>query len=263
MKLICKCCVSLALLALSSVAAFSAELAVLQNGFIMPLDHRETRGEFIRFYMDGGTQNYVDIRRDQIVRFEEMPEPPKLPKLDPVRTASLEEIVISASNRYGIDPDLVFSLIRAESAYDPSAVSSKGALGLMQLMPQTATYLGVENPMNVADNVEGGTRYLRELLTLYHEDIIKALAAYNAGPQRIEEYHGVPPYPETINYITRIVRDLNKRKLARAHLDSHPAGQVEKERTRKPSTTTLTSHLRGFADRQPPDGESAPIALRP
>ncbi len=252
----------MAVLALSSVAAFSAEVAVLQNGFIMPLDHRETRGEFTRLYMDGGTQNYVDIRRDQIVRFEEMPEPPKLPKLDPVRTASLEDIVISASNRYAIDPDLVLSLIRAESAYDPSAVSPKGAQGLMQLMPQTATYLGVENPMDAADNVEGGTRYLRELLTLYHEDIIKALAAYNAGPQRIEEFHGVPPYPETINYITRIVRDLNHRKLAKARVDSHTAGQSGKQRSSKSSTPTLTSRLRGSTEPLPPDGESAPLPLR-
>jgi soluble lytic murein transglycosylase-like protein len=164
--------------------------------------------------------------------------------LAPVRTVSLEEIVTSASNRYGIDPDIVLSLIHAESAFDPNAISPKGAQGLMQLMPQTATSMGVENPMDAAANVEGGTRYLRELLTLYHEDLTKALAAYNAGPARIQEYNGVPPYPETIAYINRVVRDLYQRKIARARLDDHTAGHQEKGRNVKPSASTLTSRLR-------------------
>ena len=244
MKLIGKCCVSLAILALSSVSAFSAELAILQNGFVMHVDHLETRGDITRLYMDEGTKNFVDVQRDQIVRFEEVPEPPAPPALAPVRTVSLEEIVTSASNRYGIDPDIVLSLIHAESAFDPNAISPKGAQGLMQLMPQTATSMGVENPMDAAANVEGGTRYLRELLTLYHEDLTKALAAYNAGPARIQEYNGVPPYPETIAYINRVVRDLYQRKIARARLDDHTAGHQEKGRNVKPSASTLTSRLR-------------------
>ena len=225
MKLISKCCVSIAVLALSSAAAFSAELAVLRNGFVMRLDHRETRGEFTRLYMDGGTQNYVDVQSDQILRFEQPDELPAKPVLDPVRTTSLRDIVLEASNRYSLDPDVVFSVIRAESAFDLKAVSPKGAQGLMQLMPQTATRLGVENPMDAAANVEGGTRYLRELLTRYNQDLTKALAAYNAGPGRIEQFHGVPPYPETIAYINRVVRDLNNRKLAKANLHSHPVGK--------------------------------------
>jgi hypothetical protein len=244
MKVFAKCCVSLAVLALSSAAAFSAELVILQNGFVMHVDHLEARGEVTRLYMDEGTKNFVDVQRDQIVRFEEIPEPPAAPTVAPVRTVSLEEIVASASNRYGIDPDIVLSLIHAESAFDPKAVSPKGAQGLMQLMPQTATSLGVENPMDAAANVDGGTRYLRELLTLYHEDLTKALAAYNAGPARIQEYNGVPPYPETIAYINRVVRDLYQRKLARAGLDYPKAGQQVMQRTVKPSPATLTSRLR-------------------
>jgi hypothetical protein len=244
MKLIHKCCLSVAVLALSSVAAFSAELAILQNGRVMSVDHFETRGEFTRLYMDEGTKNYVDVQQDQIVRFEEVPEPPAAPTVAPVRPLSLEEIVTSASNRYGIDPDIVLSLIRAESAFDPKAVSPKGAQGLMQLMPQTATYLGVENPMDAAANVEGGTRYLSELLALYKQDLTKALAAYNAGPARIQEYNGVPPYRETIAYINRVVRDLYQRKVARARLDNQKTGQQEKERSPKPTAPTLTSRLR-------------------
>lgn len=248
MKVIAKCCVSLAVLALSSVAAYSAQLVILQNGFIMHVDHLETRGDFTRLYMDEGSKNFVDIQRDQIVRFEEIPEPPAAlpvaPSMAPLRTVSLEEIVTSASNRYGIDPDIVLSLIHAESAFDPNAISPKGAQGLMQLMPQTATSMGVENPMDAAANVEGGTRYLRELLTLYHEDLTKALAAYNAGPARIQEYNGVPPYPETRAYINRVVRDLYQRKIARARIDDHMAGHQEKGRGVKPSASTLTSRLR-------------------
>jgi soluble lytic murein transglycosylase-like protein len=248
MKLICKCCLSMAVLALSSAAAFSAELAILQNGRVMRVDHLESRGEFTRLYMDEGTKNYVDVQQNQIVRFEEVPEPPPAPALAtvlaPVRPATLEEIVNSASNRYGIDPDIVLSLIRAESAFDPKAVSPKGAQGLMQLMPQTATLMGVENPMDAAANVEGGTRYLSELLTLYNRDLTKALAAYNAGPARIQEYNGVPPYPETIAYINRVVRDLYYRKVSRARLDSQKTGQKGKESISKASAPTLTSRLR-------------------
>jgi len=248
MKVIAKCCLSLAVLALSSVAAFSAQLVILQNGFMMHVDHLEARGDMTRLYMDEGTKNFVDVRQDQIVSMEEIPEPPPPPPVAPAmaprRTVSLEEIVTTASNRYGIDPDVVLSLIHAESAFDPKAVSPKGAQGLMQLMPQTATSMGVENPMDAAANVEGGTRYLRELLTLYHEDLTKALAAYNAGPARIQEYNGVPPYPETIAYINRVVRDLYQRKIARAHLDDHAVRHQEKGGSVKPSAATLTSRLR-------------------
>jgi hypothetical protein len=240
------------MLALSSAAAFSAERAVLRNGFVMRLDHRETRGAVTRLFMDRGTENYVDIPGDQIVRFEAVPELPAVPVqvLDPVRTTSVQEIVISASNRYGIDPDLILSLIRAESAFDPKAVSPKGAQGLMQLMPQTATLLGVENPMDAAANVEGGTRYLRDLLIQYNQNLIKALAAYNAGPGRIEQYHGVPPYPETIAYITRIINDLNRRKVANANLSDKKSETQKKTATFKPSRTRSTSRPREIAESQ-------------
>jgi len=109
---------------------------------------------------------------------------------------------------------LIISVIRAESGFNPNAVSSKGAKGLMQLMPRTAASLGVLNILDPVDNVEGGTRYLRDLLDLYHNDLLKTLAAYNAGPQRVEQYQGVPPYRETRAYITRIILDLNRKKSA-------------------------------------------------
>jgi soluble lytic murein transglycosylase-like protein len=109
---------------------------------------------------------------------------------------------------------LVNSVIKAESGFNVRAVSPKGARGLMQLMPGTASQLGVPNTFDPQANVEGGTRYLRELLERYNFDLIKALAAYNAGPRRVEQYGGVPPYYETRAYVARIVRDFNKKKVA-------------------------------------------------
>jgi soluble lytic murein transglycosylase-like protein len=123
-------------------------------------------------------------------------------------------MVNSASDVSNIDPDLINSVIHAESGFNPRAVSPKGARGLMQLMPKTATDLGVTNSFDANANVQGGTKYLRELLERYNYDMVKALAAYNAGPHRVDQYHGVPPYYETRAYVARIVRDFNKKKLA-------------------------------------------------
>jgi len=128
--------------------------------------------------------------------------------------ANLSDVVNEASGRYRLDPDLVNSVIKAESGFNVRAVSPKGAQGLMQLMPGTASQLGVPNAFDAQANVEGGTKYLRELLEKYNFDLVKALAAYNAGPQRVERFGGVPPYYETRTYVARIVRDFNKKKVA-------------------------------------------------
>ncbi len=118
-----------------------------------------------------------------------------------------------------MDADFIASVIRAESGNNPHAVSRKGAQGLMQLMPGTASKLGVKNSFDPAENVDGGVRYLRELLLLYNNDMVKALAAYNAGPQRVQQYKGVPPYRETHAYVARVINDYNRKKLAqRKHL---------------------------------------------
>jgi soluble lytic murein transglycosylase-like protein len=127
---------------------------------------------------------------------------------------NLDDVVNSASGRYRLDPDLVNSVIKAESGFNARAVSPKGARGLMQLMPGTASQLGVPNAFDPQANVEGGTKYLRELLERYNFDLVKALAAYNAGPQRVEEFGGVPPYYETRAYVARVVKDFNKKKAA-------------------------------------------------
>jgi soluble lytic murein transglycosylase-like protein len=131
---------------------------------------------------------------------------------------NLDEVVNSASGRYRLDPDLVNSVIKAESGFNAHAVSPKGAQGLMQLMPKTASTLGVPNAFDPKANVEGGTKYLRELLERYNFDLVKALAAYNAGPQRVEQFKGVPPYYETRAYVARIVKDFNKKKAAQQNV---------------------------------------------
>src|SRR5207253_867250 len=114
--------------------------------------------------------------------------------------------------RHGLDPDFVRSMIRAESAGNVRAVSPKGAVGLMQLMPGTAKDLGVNNAFDPASNVEGGTAYIRQLLDRYGLDMAKALAAYNAGPAKVDLHRGVPPYRETTAYVARIITNFNKAK---------------------------------------------------
>jgi soluble lytic murein transglycosylase-like protein len=126
----------------------------------------------------------------------------------------LNDVVNSASATYHLDPDLVNSVIHAESGFNAHAVSPKGARGLMQLMPNTANQLGVNDAFDPEANVTGGSRYLRELLELYNFDLVKALAAYNAGPQRVDQYRGVPPFRETRAYVARIVHEYNTKKIA-------------------------------------------------
>jgi soluble lytic murein transglycosylase-like protein len=135
-------------------------------------------------------------------------------ELKPVARLTLDEIVHSSGIRYGLDPDLIRSMIAVESAGNPRAVSPKGAQGLMQLMPGTARLLEVSDAFDPSQNVEAGTRYIRQLLAQYHDDLGLALAAYNAGPGKVDAYKGVPPYRETVDYVSRVIRSFNQKKLA-------------------------------------------------
>jgi len=116
-----------------------------------------------------------------------------------------EPIIQSLASEYGVDKSLVKAVIHAESGYNPNAVSSKGAQGLMQLMPKTAQGLKVNNSFDPKDNIRGGIRYLRFLLDTFKGDVTLALAAYNAGLSRVSQYGGVPPYQETRNYISKVL----------------------------------------------------------
>jgi soluble lytic murein transglycosylase-like protein len=113
-------------------------------------------------------------------------------------------IILTASRSHGVPAALVKAVIAAESAFDPGALSPKGAMGLMQLMPGTASDLGVDEPFQDEDNVHGGTRYLRMMYDRYG-DWLRTLAAYNAGPEAVDRYDGVPPYPETREYVQRVL----------------------------------------------------------
>ena len=118
----------------------------------------------------------------------------------------LRPMIRSASDRYGVDPRLVEAIIAVESAFDPGAVSPKGAMGLMQLMPETADRYAVQNPFDPLQNISGGIRYLRDLLSRFHGNLRLALAAYNAGETAVNMYQGVPPYRETRTYVKRVLR---------------------------------------------------------
>ena len=201
-----------ALLLMPSLPASAAEMALLRNGFSIRHERHEPRQAMTRLYFTESQDNFVDIPSTEIVGYEaiEALPAPAAPVAAPAPAPTLDAVLDAAGSRNNIDPDLIASVIRAESAFNPNAVSRKGAQGLMQLMPQTAAALGVQNVMDPTDNVEAGTRYLRGLLDRYHNDLLKTLAAYNAGPQSVEQYHGVPPYRETRAYITRIILDLNR-----------------------------------------------------
>lgn len=118
----------------------------------------------------------------------------------------LLQLIERYSRQFDLDPILVRAMIQVESAYDPRAVSRKGAIGLMQLMPATAAELRVADPYDAADNVRGGTTYLRQLLDQFDGRLVLALAGYNAGPQAVVRYGGVPPYEETQDYVRRVLR---------------------------------------------------------
>jgi hypothetical protein len=220
------------LLALAALPCLASEVAVLKNGFNITHVRRAILGKITRLYVSVDGSNFVDVPTEEIDHYEEGLDLPasSAPALGqaakngvpsnatggfPLRPQTdLNDVVNEASDRYRLDPDLVNSVIKAESGFNAKAVSPKGAQGLMQLMPGTAAELGVPNAFDPQANVDGGARYLRELLERYNFDLVKALAAYNAGPQRVEQFGGVPPYYETRAYVARIVRDFNKKKTA-------------------------------------------------
>lgn len=119
-----------------------------------------------------------------------------------------DELIREKALKYSLPEKLVKSVIRQESGFNEKAVSSKGAKGLMQLMPETAELLGIKDVFNPAENIEGGTRYLKMMLEKFNGDVVKALAAYNAGPETVEKKGGVPRYEETVNYVKNILNDL-------------------------------------------------------
>ncbi len=248
------------LLGVGAMQASATDVATLRNGFTIRHESRAPLGETTRLFLTADGSSFVDVPTAEIVQIEPdlnapaTPEKssetlatapaamnPALPATVPptpasTRPADIAEAVNSASGRYRIDPDLVNSVIRAESGFKVHAISPKGAQGLMQLMPGTASNLGVSNAFDPNANVDGGTRYLRELLERYNFDLVKALAAYNAGPHRVEQYGGVPPYLETRKYVASIVRDFNRKKIAQQKASNSLTAKAQPQAKSKSQT---------------------------
>ena len=228
-------------LALTSAAlpAVCAELAVLKNGFTIRHERREVIGATTRLFLSASEHSgYVDIVTDRIGSFEPDETPaimaPAAGTSAVAQPVTVDDYIKAASEKHRIDRALIESVIHAESSFNPKAVSPKGAKGLMQLMPATAAELGVNNVFDPQANVDGGTRYLQQLLIKYNNNLAKALAAYNAGPHRVEQYQGVPPYRETHAYVAKIITEFNRKKLAET--GAQPAAALK-----KPARTTAES----------------------
>jgi len=191
-------------------SCFAGEYAVLANGFRIYADHHDADGSIVRLHANGGV---TELPASQVTGFEaeeRMPEPAaSLSESKPEPQPTAREMITDAAKRNGLPPELVHSVVAAESAYRANAVSRKGAIGLMQLMPATARNYGAD-PADPKQNVAAGTQYLRELLLKYDGHVTRALAAYNAGPGAVDRYHGVPPYSETRAYVARVIREYQK-----------------------------------------------------
>ncbi len=214
--------------------------AVLRNGFTIRHDHQQKLQDITRLYLSSDPNGgFVDVPTEEILSLDRQEIPLPAPAPQTTRREDVERWVNSASDQHQVDPDLIRSVIKAESGFNPRAVSPKGAQGLMQLMPGTANQLGVKDAFAPGENIEGGTRYLRDLLVLYNNDMAKALAAYNAGPQRVAQYKGVPPYRETHAYVARVIKDFNHTKLA-ARAAAKQNNKVASPKAQKPKQAAAT-----------------------
>jgi soluble lytic murein transglycosylase-like protein len=194
-------------------SAWAGEYAVLTSGARLYCVRHELDGQKLRLHTKSG--GFSEIEAALVARFEveeyvpTPPAPPPAAAPDPAPAPVVrdpKQLADEAADKYGLPRQLVRSVVKAESAFQAHVVSPKGAIGLMQLMPGTARDLGAD-PHDPAQNVDAGTRYLRDLLLKYDGGLHHALAAYNAGPGAVAKYKGVPPYRETVGYIQRIVKD--------------------------------------------------------
>lgn len=187
-------------------AGASAEIAVMTSGKILYVDRFERSDQEVTLFLTGGGE--VTVSSDWVANIvpNEIVDTQGADPSEVRLLPHLESVINPAASKYDLDPNLVAAVIWAESSGDPNAVSNKGAQGLMQLMPATARELGVGNVLDPDQNVDGGSHYLRKMLDAHDGDLSLALAAYNAGPEAVRKYGGVPPYRETQNYVGKVIR---------------------------------------------------------
>ncbi len=186
-----------------------AEYFLLRSGQRLHVTGYQLLGDKYRLQMPGGfvelpAVNLLSIEPEEVFTSTTSVETSKAP---------YRELIEAAAARYNVDADLIASIIAAESDFDPKAISRRNARGLMQLLPATAARLGVQNIFDPRENIDAGTHYLRDLLLLYRNDLALTLAAYNAGPQRVQQYGRIPPFAETQTYVRRVRSAYAKRKL--------------------------------------------------
>jgi soluble lytic murein transglycosylase-like protein len=192
---------------LAAAAPARAEIALLANGRTLKVTGWRQQGDTLFLSLKGGGE--VGAPASLVRGFvpdEVVDEVLEAPAEVEGRPRDLRAIAEAAAQRHGLDPALVLAVVSVESAFRPDAVSPKGAQGLMQLMPATAAALGVADPFDPEQNLEAGSRHLRELVAFYDGDLTRALAAYNAGPGAVSRHRGVPPYRETREYVRKVLR---------------------------------------------------------
>lgn len=216
-----------------------AEHITLKNGFDYICDHRETVNGRVRLYMDAAGSNFIEVSAGDIVSDERVSLPVATPAAvspapvvatvpvpEKLTDQQLKPMLAQAEKTYDLDEDLLASVIKQESGGHSHAVSRAGAQGLMQLMPKTASDLGVQNTFVPGQNIKGGTAYLDWLLKRYEGRLELALAAYNAGPAPVDRCHCVPHYRETIAYVARVIHEYNRRYALHHKIEAHPAAQT-------------------------------------
>lgn len=195
----------LAAAVLAAWPALAGESVLLVTGFVLRADRHEVESGRIRLYANGSSTEFPAALVAAIEADLQPGEPPPAPASS---EPSAKQLIERAAARYNLPAEFVHSVAKAESGYRADAVSGKGAVGIMQLMPATALLLGAD-PHDPEQNADAGARYLRDLLLKYQDHPFQlrlALAAYNAGPGAVERYGGVPPYRETVDYIERVIK---------------------------------------------------------
>jgi soluble lytic murein transglycosylase-like protein len=194
---------TLSLVAAAAPAA-RADYAVLRSGVRLHITGYERTGDSVRLTMPGGS---VNVPADELVSVEPEDQFASLAPA-PLADGPYGNLIRAAALKHGLDEKLITGVIAVESNFNPRAVSRKRAQGLMQLIPQTAARYSVANIFDPAQNIEAGTHYLKDLLGKYRGNLSLALAAYNAGPEMVERYGGIPPFPETQKYVRQITARL-------------------------------------------------------